>query len=160
MQKARQNLKYIVFDYVAAAVTWGLFYCYRELDIEPLRLGYSIPVELDWKFYVSMLAIPIFWLLLHLMSGYYRSPFRKSRVQELGTTALVTLLGVVILFFAFVLDDWVGNYKQYYKMFGILLFMQFAFTYIPRVIITTVTNNRVHTRKLRFNTLMVAMTRP
>lgn len=155
MRKARQNLKYIVFDYLAAAATWGLFYCYRKLYVEPLRLGYSIPVDLDWKFYVSMVAIPVFWLLLHLMSGYYRTPFRKSRVHELGTTAVVTLIGVVILFFVFVLDDWVGNYKQYYSMFGLLLFMQFAFTYIPRVVITTVTNNRVHTRRLRFNTLMV-----
>ena len=33
--------------------------------------------------------------------------------------------------------------------------MQFVFTYIPRLVITTITNERVHTRKLRFNTLMV-----
>ncbi|MBO4613538.1 MAG: sugar transferase [Bacteroidales bacterium] len=155
MQKARQNFKYILFDYLAAAATWGLFYCYRKIEIEPLRLGYSIPVELDWKFYVSMVVIPLFWLLLHLMSDYYRTPFRKSRVHEFGTTAIVTIIGVVILFFVFVLDDWVGNYRQYYSMFGLLLLMQFTFTYIPRLVITTVTNKRVHSRKLRFNTLMV-----
>ena len=155
MQKAKQNAIYITFDYLAAAATWGLFYCYRKIEIEPVKLGYSIPLDLDWKFYVSLVAIPLFWLLLHLMSGYYRAPFRKSRVHELGTTAWVTLFGVVILFFVFVLDDWVENYTQYYKMFGLLLFMQFTFTYIPRVIITTITNERVHTRKLRFNTLMV-----
>ena len=155
MHKARQNFKYILFDYLAAALTWGLFYCYRKIEVEPLRLGYSIPIELDWKFYVSMVAIPLFWLLLHFMSDYYRTPFRKSRVHELGTTAAVTLLGVVILFFAFVLDDWVGNYKQYYSMFGLLLLMQFTFTYIPRLVITTATNKRVHNRRLRFNTLMV-----
>jgi exopolysaccharide biosynthesis polyprenyl glycosylphosphotransferase len=155
MQKAKHNALYITFDYIAAAATWGLFYCYRKIDIEPLRLGYDIPLELDWKFYVSLVAIPLFWLLLHLMSGYYRTPFRKSRVTELGTTIAVTLLGVVVLFFVFVLDDWVGNYVQYYKMFGMLLFMQFTFTYIPRVVITTITNNRVHNRQLKFNTLMV-----
>ena len=155
MQKARHNAIYIIFDYLAAAATWGLFYCYRKIEIEPVRLGFPIPIELDWKFYVSLVAIPLFWLLLHLMSGYYRNPFRKSRVHELGTTAMVTLVGVVILFFVFVLDDWVGNYTQYYKMFGMLLLMQFVFTYIPRLVITTITNERVHTRKLRFNTLMV-----
>ena len=99
MQKARHNAIYIIFDYLAAAATWGLFYCYRKIEIEPVRLGFSIPIELDWKFYVSLVAIPLFWLLLHLMSGYYRNPFRKSRVHELGTTAMVTLVGVVILFF-------------------------------------------------------------
>ena len=155
MQKAKHNALYITFDYIAAAATWGLFYCYRKIDIEPLRLGYDIPLELDWKFYVSLVAIPLFWLLLHLMSGYYRTPFRKSRVTELGTTIAITMLGVIVLFFVFVLDDWVGNYVQYYKMFGMLLFMQFTFTYIPRVVITTITNNRVHNRQLKFNTLMV-----
>lgn len=155
MQKARHNSIYIIFDYLAATLTWVLFFCYRKLEIEPVRLGYEIPVEFDWKFYVSLVAIPAFWILLHLLSGYYRTPFRKSRLNELKTTAMVTVFGVVVVFFALILDDWVGNYTQYYKMFGLLLLMQFVFTYVPRVILTTVTNKRVHNRKLKFNTLMV-----
>ncbi len=155
MQKARHNFLYVVFDYLAALLTWVIFYSYRKIVIEPETIGYEIPLEFDWKFYVSLVVIPIFWILLHLMSGYYRTPFRKSRLIELKTTIIVTVIGVLVIFFALILDDWVSSHKQYYRMFGILITMQFVFTYLPRVIITSITNNRVHNRKLRFNTLMV-----
>lgn len=155
MQKSRQNLKYIFFDFCAAAIAWTLFYSFRKLYIEPTKLGYEIPLVFDNKFYIAFIIMPLLWLFLHLLSGYYRVPYRKSRLQELGQTLLTTLIGVVIIFFVLILDDWVGTYKQYYKMFFILFGLQFVLTYIPRLIITTRTNKRVHSRKLLFNTLII-----
>jgi exopolysaccharide biosynthesis polyprenyl glycosylphosphotransferase len=155
MQKSRQNLKYIFFDFCAAAIAWTLFYSFRKLYIEPTKLGYEIPLVFDNKFYIAFAIMPLLWLFLHLLSGYYRVPYRKSRLQELGQTLLTTLIGVIIIFFAFMLDDWVGTYKQYYKMFLILFGLQFSLTYIPRLIITTRTNKLVHSRKLLFNTLII-----
>jgi len=76
-------------------------------------------------------------------------------LQELGQTFFVTLIGVLILFFALLLDDWVSNYKNYYSTFITLFVLQFGFTYIPRLFITTITNNRIHNRKLSFNTLII-----
>lgn len=155
MQQSIHNLKYILCDFFAAAIVWTLFYSFRKLYIEPITLGYDIPLTFDNKFYFALAAMPLFWLFLHVLSGYYRVPFRKSRLQELGQTLLTTLIGVVIIFFAFILDDWVGAYTQYYKMFLILFALQFLFTYIPRLIITSITNARVHNRKLLFNTLVI-----
>ncbi|MDD2386639.1 MAG: sugar transferase [Bacteroidales bacterium] len=155
MQKSRQNFKYIFFDFIAAAISWTLFFSFRKIYIEPQKLGYDIPLVFDTKFYAALIIIPLFWLVLHLLSGYYRVPYRKSRLQELGQTLLTTLLGVIIIFFAFILDDWVGQYKHYYLMFLTLFMLQFTITYIPRLIITTITNKRVHARKLLFNTLII-----
>ncbi len=155
MQKSRQNFKYIFFDFIAAAISWTLFFSFRKIYIEPQKLGYDIPLVFDTKFYAALVIIPLFWLVLHLLSGYYRVPYRKSRLQELGQTLLTTLLGVIIIFFAFILDDWVGQYKHYYLMFITLFVLQFTITYIPRLIITTITNKRVHARKLLFNTLII-----
>jgi exopolysaccharide biosynthesis polyprenyl glycosylphosphotransferase len=92
---------------------------------------------------------------MHLLSGYYRLPLRKSRLHELGQTFVVTLIGVLILFFVLLLDDWVSSYKHYYTTFFTLFGLQFIFTYLPRLIITTITNNRIHSRRLCFNTLIV-----
>ena len=55
----------------------------------------------------------------------------------------------------FILDDWVGTYKQYYMLYLTLFLLQFSFTYIPRLIITSSTNKRVHNRKLWFNTIII-----
>ncbi len=155
MQKTRQNFKYIFFDFIAAALTWTIFFRFRKIYIEPQKLGYEIPVVFDNKFYYALIIIPLFWLLMHLLSGYYKVPYRKSRLQELGQTFFTTLLGVLIIFFVLILDDWVGEYKHYYLMFITLFGLQFGLTYIPRLIITTRTNKRVHNRKLQFNTLII-----
>ncbi len=155
MQQSKQNLKYILFDFLSAAVAWTFFYSFRKLYIEPIKFGYEIPLSFDNKFYFALVIIPLFWIFLHLLSGYYKTPYRKSRLQELGQTLLTTLIGVTIIFFIFILDDWVGTYKQYYMLYLTLFLLQFSFTYIPRLIITTRTNKLVHNRKLWFNTLII-----
>lgn len=155
MQKSKQNLKYILFDFIASGIGWTLFFSFRKLYIEPKKLGYEIPVVFDNTFYAALIIIPLFWLLMHLLSGYYKIPYRKSRLQELGQTFFTTLLGVTLIFFVFILDDWVGEYQHYYIMFFTLFGLQFVLTYIPRLVITTVTNKRVHNRKLLFNTLII-----
>jgi len=155
MQHSRQNLKYILCDYFAAAGAWTLFYSFRKLYIEPIKLGYEIPLSFDNKFYFALILLPLLWLFLHLLSGYYRVPYRKSRLQELGQTLITTLLGVTVIFFALILDDWVLTYKQYYMMYLALFGLQFVLTYLPRLIITSRTNKLVHNSKLWFNTLII-----
>ncbi len=155
MQKSKHNLKYIIFDFLASLIAWTLFYVFRKTNIEPEALGQSVPVIFDYKFYVALVIIPVFWLVLHVLSGYYKVPYRKSRLNELGQTLFTTILGVTILFFVFILDDWVVDYKQYYKLYLALFSLQFIFTYFPRLIITSIVNKKVHSRKLLFNTLII-----
>jgi len=99
MNKKRQVLLYVTFDYLAALTAWALFFIYRKKYIEPIKFGTAVPVHLDEKFFAGILIIPLGWLLLHYISGYYREIFRKSRLQEFALTFLVTLIGVAILFF-------------------------------------------------------------
>lgn len=155
MHKSKHNLKYVFFDILAALVAWTLFYSFRKLCIEPVKLGYTIPLSFDYTFYIALILMPIYWLVLHLLTGYYRVTYRKSRLQELGQTLLSTFIGVTILFFAFILDDWVGGYKQYYSMYFTLFSLQFVLTYIPRLILTTKTNKKIHNRKLFFKTIII-----
>jgi exopolysaccharide biosynthesis polyprenyl glycosylphosphotransferase len=155
MQQTRQLAKYIFFDVLAVILTWTIFYSFRKIYIEPQKFGYEIPLEFDNKFYLAIIVLPIYWIILHLLSGYYKVVFRKSRLQELGQTFITSLIGVLILFFVLILDDWVGTYKQYYQLFFLLLFLQFVTTYLPRLIITSITNKKVHKGKLTFNTLII-----
>lgn len=155
MLQLKQNIKYIIFDIIAVCLSWTMFYIFRKVIIEPIKFGYQIPLIFGNKFYIAILVLPIFWVILHLLSGYYKSPIRKSRLTELGQTFFTTLLGVTIIFFVFLLDDWVDSYTQYYKMFLFLFLLQFTLTYIPRVIRTSIINTKIHKKKLWFNTLMI-----
>ena len=155
MNRKLQLTKYLISDILAASIAWGCFYVYRKLFIEPLKFGYSIPVEFGPRFYLGLFFIPIFWLVLYYASGYYRDIYRKSRLAELWFTLRITFIGVLILFFGLLLDDVIVDYSNYYRSFISLYLFHFTLTYFPRLIITTNTTYKIHKRQIGFNTLLI-----
>jgi exopolysaccharide biosynthesis polyprenyl glycosylphosphotransferase len=155
MHKTLQVVRYLVFDIVAAVVSWTLFYIYRKLYIEPIKFGYEIPVEFDRKFCLALLFIPAFWVTIYYISGQYTNIYRKSRLLELGRTILTSIVGVTIIFFLLLLNDWIPDYRKYYNLYFTLLALHFGFTYLFRLILTTRTIHRLHKRIIGFNTLII-----
>lgn len=155
MNRKLQTLKYLSFDYIASAMSWTLFYLFRKIHIEPLKYGHEIPVEFNNKYFLGLLIIPLCWLILFYIIGYYKNIYRKSRLEELGQTLLITLIGVLVIFFALILDDEIFSYKNYYVSILTLFSLQFLLVYIPRLIITTITNHKIQNRDIGFNTLII-----
>ncbi len=155
MKKTPQLLKYLISDYLAAILSWSCFYIFRKAYIEPLKFGYKIPISFDERFYLGLLIIPVFWLILYYSSGYYRHVYRKSRLSELWHTILICVFGVIVLFFALILDDTIQSYSNYYLSFLALFSFHFTLTYIPRLIITTHTTHKIHNRIIGFNTIII-----
>ncbi len=155
MNKKRQVLTYLIFDFLAAAISWTLFYIYRKEVIEPGKFGYDIPVEFTRQFYLGLLLIPSAWLLFYYLTGFYNDIFRRSRLLELGKTALTSIVGVTGIFFLLLLDDTISSYKNYYQLYFNLLLLHFSFTFFFRLILTTRTIRRIHARKIGFNTLII-----
>ncbi|NQU53878.1 MAG: sugar transferase, partial [Bacteroidetes bacterium] len=155
MNKSSQVAKYLIFDFLAAAISWTLFFTYRKTVIEPQRFGMDIPLEFTTRYYLGLLFIPVVWLTLYYITGYYKNIFRRSRLLELGQTFITTLCGVIVIFFTLILDDFIDSYKNYYQLFFTLFALHFSLTYIFRLIITTGTIHRIHKRKIGFNTLLI-----
>lgn len=155
MNKNLQTFKYILFDYLAAVLAWALFYSYRKIYVESLKFGIDIPLDFSNTFVLGLIIIPLFWLAAYYLNGYYRDIFRKSRLKELWNTFFVSLVGILIIFFALILDDTVLSYKNYYSSFTTLFTFHFVLTYIPRVILTSNTAHKIQNRKIGFNTLIV-----
>lgn len=155
MNKRGQVAKYLFFDLLAAASGWTLFFIYRKMFIEPQKFGMDIPIEFTTRFYLGLLIIPLFWITFYYISGQYSNIFRKSRLIELGKTIMTSVTGVTVIFFLLLLDDTIGNYKNYYSLFLTLLGLHFGLTYLFRLIITTRTIHKIHTRKIGFNTILI-----
>ncbi len=155
MNKVLHTIKYIVSDYLMAVLSWTLFFSYRKIYIESLKYGSEVPIKFDTTYFIGVISIPLFWLLLYYLSSYYKDVYRKSRLKELWSTLFVSLVGVIIIFFALILDDEIISYKNYYSSFSILFTLHFALTYIPRAIITTRTAHKIQNRKIGFNTLII-----
>ncbi len=155
MHKNLQVARYLVFDVIAALISWTLFYIYRKIYIEPIKFGYEIPVEFDSKFYLALIFIPVFWITIYYITGQYTNIYRKSRLLELWKTFMTSVGGVTIIFFLLLLNDWIPDYRKYYNLYFTLFGLHFGFTYLFRLILTTRTIHRIHKRIIGFNTLVV-----
>lgn len=156
MNKKLLTLLYICFDLLAAIVTWVLFFIYRKYNVDThLFQHFDQSVLGDPKFFIGMVVYPVYWLILHAFVGYYFKINRKSRLKELSVTFFITLIGTLIFFFAFILDDIVNDYVDYIKYYLLLFSLQFFLTYIPRLIITSNVVRKIHKGEIGFNTIII-----
>ena len=120
MNNKLQVLKYVVADVLSAFLAWGLFFYYRKVTIDHQIFRIKGQILIDNNLYLGLFLIPLFWITLYLIVGTYSKIFRKSRLRELGQTLLMTIIGVMMIFFVILLDDDVKSYKDYYMSFFIL----------------------------------------
>ena len=155
MNKRVHRIKYLLLDFLSAGLAWFLFYAYRKEVVETQLYGSDIPLLFDTRFWLGIFSIILFWLCLYAIMGYYKNVYRKSRLIELGETFVQTIVGVLIIFFIALLDDFIPSYKNYYSSITILFAIHFSITYLFRFVLTSQTVTRVHNRELGFNTLIV-----
>ena len=154
MNRRRQTTKYVLSDLFASAGAWTLFYFFRKIVIESKYFGETY-LSIDKNFYLGIIFIPIFWLLIYYITGYYYEIYRKSRLKELSQTFLTALFGALIIFFKLILDDIIVSYNDYYQSLLFLFSVHFLLTYIPRVFITSATIKKIHSNKIGFPTILV-----
>lgn len=156
MNKAKLTCVYLFFDLLAALVTWAGLYMYRKHVGESADFATILTaMRADSKFWLGLALYPLYWVFFHAFFGYYNKIYRKSRLDELVTTIGVTLFGCLIFFFVFILDDIVTSPHDYVKYLLFLFFCQFSLTYIPRLLITSYINKRIHNGQIGFNTIIV-----
>ena len=151
----KASLRYIIFDILSAMLAWALLFLFRKLGIEHLGMEDANQVFADANFWRGIVVVPLGWLALYAIQGTYKNVLRKARLKELQQTITASIIGVVVIFFALLLDDEVGTYHNYYSSFLFLLVVHFALTYTCRVIQTSSIVNKVHNRKIGFPTLIV-----
>lgn len=155
MVKKIQIAKYILFDFLGSAIAWVIFNIYRKKIVESQLFGMDLSFVPDAKFYLGIFVFPVFWISLFGLAGFYHDVFRKSRLKELSGSIGYTLLGCLLIFFAMLLDDYVVSYKSYYQILLSLFSLIFILTYFPRLVLTTKTIHKVHSRKIGFPSIIV-----
>ena len=133
----KASLRYIIFDILSAMLAWALLFLFRKLGIEHLGMEDANQVFADANFWRGIVVVPLGWLALYAIQGTYKNVLRKARLKELQQTITASIIGVVVIFFALLLDDEVGTYHNYYSSFLFLLVVHFALTYTCRVIQTS-----------------------
>ncbi len=147
--------RYVLADIFSTLIGWMLFFLFRKIYIEDFSIENFESLIADQRFFTGIVIIPICWVLLFWMLGFYTNIYRKSRINELAKTFLVIAFGVIILFFTVMLDDRIVNYRDYYISVGFLLFTQFLLTGIFRSVILNNAKRKLTNKSVGFNTLII-----
>lgn len=153
MNNRLQALKYIICDYLTASAAWILFYLYRKVAIEGDAFFQRLPD--DPKFWYGAILLPIGWLMAYAFIGTYSNIYRKSRLKEFGQTLYISALGVLVIFFAILLDDRIVSYKSYYESLAVLFGTHFTLTAAVRFYLTSKAGYKIKNRVIGFNTLLI-----
>ncbi len=144
------TIKYIALDLISASASWLIFLYYRTVYLEE---GQSFFMNEDRI--LGLFLINLLWFVFYLLSGSYSNIYRKSRLKELSQIFIISIIGVTIIFFAVLLDDFIVSYKQYYSSFLALFCIHFGLTSFLRLLLTSYTARKVHKKIIGFNTLII-----
>jgi exopolysaccharide biosynthesis polyprenyl glycosylphosphotransferase len=147
-QKYIHPFWYAFTDYVTAALAWMLFYFLRKQILHEHW-------HTDYKFWLGGLLIPLGWMILYGLVGTYHSIYKKSRLSELTMTFICSMIGCVVLFFLFLLDDTRNDYNYYYAAFGTLFGLHFFLTLTGRVVILAIAKSQIESKTVRFPTAII-----
>lgn len=152
MNRLQYKILYLVSDLLTAALAWLVIFIFRKVELEGQE--YSV-VFSDYKFYTGIVIIPLAWVGLYAIYGLYNNILKKSRLKELSELLLLSILGVVVIFFALILDDYISSYKAYYQTLGFLFLVHFTLTALSRIIISTSIHRKIIRGKLGLNTVLI-----
>jgi exopolysaccharide biosynthesis polyprenyl glycosylphosphotransferase len=145
---------YVAMDYMTAALAWAVFYFVRKALLKE-TIANAGELQVNYVFWLGVIFIPAGWLILYALVGSYHSLYKKSRLFEFSITFVITLIGSIILFFAFILDDVKGNYSYYYLAFSALFIFHLVFVFTGRWLLLNKVKRQLLNGEVFFNTLMI-----
>jgi polysaccharide biosynthesis protein PslA len=145
---------YLLSDFLSAILSWGiLYFTRRDLLNEPIFLDGAL--LLNNRFWLGLTLIPAGWIVFYALTGTYHSLYKKSRLTEFSNTAISSLIGCTILFFAIVINDPQTDYRYYYKAYFTFLFMHFLITCLGRWIVLFYAKMQIRRGTIVFKSLLL-----
>lgn len=153
----QQAWTYVLSDYLALNLGWLLFTLVRySLLPSEFTEHYSfwshltsMPVA-GGQFLFPLMMVSIYWL-----SGYYNTPFFKSRLDDVVNTAWVSAVGGIIIFFAVLVNDGIPERLANLEILGLLWLFLAVPVFLSRAWITRSVAKKIRNRELYFNTLII-----
>lgn len=99
MSKKTEKIFLLITDFVTINFSWFLFFYLR------VNTGWFELISQP-DFFLPMLAIYFYWLIIFTLVGMYRTWFAQSRFDEISTLFKTTFVGIFILLFLILYDDY------------------------------------------------------
>lgn len=120
MNKKVEKLLILITDFITVNLSWILFFYLR--------------VETGWfdllsqpDFLLPLFAVYLYWLVIFTFVGMYRTWFALSRFDELSTLFKASFVGIFILLFLIMWDDYVTGSVSPFRFYIFLYWIIFLF---------------------------------
>ena len=149
MRRGYYKILAIVNDFLSAVTAWVVFYLLRKNILgEGLFIDYAQLVK-------GVLVISCFWMVLFAAAGFYQNVFKKSRVKLLFALFVISLIGSIVIFMTFMLDDDVNHHKDYYRLFYTYFLVHFSIVGFQKILTLSYFRKLIRLKKIFFNTLII-----
>lgn len=148
-RRAIQQSKYIVADYLSTLLALLIFNVARFYLVPEIASTYStLPRFISsWGVLCGMLIYPPVMMLVYYIAGCYSDVFRRSRLNELVSTALCSAVGALLYFFAALVNDLYPGRLANYELIALMAVISFVIVYIPRCLLTAAATRRIRSGK-------------
>ncbi len=147
---------YLLTDLLTGAVAMLLFNIFRYYFCESWHTWLTLESFLYSRSVVlEQIFLPILFLGIYALSGFYNKPVVRSRVQEFLVTLFSALIIAVIIYLGLMINDLSLRRTSHYIVVSVLFAMFFVLTYLGRMIITTRIVCLIRRCHWRFNTVII-----
>jgi exopolysaccharide biosynthesis polyprenyl glycosylphosphotransferase len=154
-QQKSAKIKLITIDVITSVIAWMIFWYHRHAVLKSHFPDiYYSDVFSSRDYYITFLAIPIYWLIIYTLSGTYFNIYKKSRLQEAFRTFISAFIGVTIIGI-FVFADDTGSFHYFFEITSWYLLVHYAILIIARSLYLSYTKKQLKHYKVWFNTLIV-----
>jgi len=144
----------LICDWIAAIISWLLFFIYRKRIEEPqVSLDYILA---DPRLIIGLMIIPIVWILFWSFFGLYQRTYRKSRLQVLYMTIVGSIIGSLGLLFTVIRDDTALSLISYLQSFVAVLIIHFSLFLVMRMLILSIYKWQLKNDKHRFTGAIIS----
>lgn len=132
MNKKQEKFLLIATDFITINFAWVIYFFIRNES--GMFEQFTEP-----GFFIPMLVIFIYWFILFVFFGMYRTWFALSRFDEIFTLVKTTFWGTFILFFAIFIDD-TGTGESKGNRFLIFIYwgLMVSFTVVGRLLLRSI----------------------
>ena len=150
-----QRIKYVLGDFLMSNLAWLAYNCVRWQMGAVIGHEYLVSYLKSDMVVLGQIFFPLMMMVTYVFSGYYNNVCRKSRIQELLTTAASAGINTLLIFFLALINDVIGVRGSDYEMILILWALIFGFVYTMRAIITNVASSDIKARRWTFPALVI-----
>lgn len=140
---------YIVSDFLMTSLAFFVFNIVRFYILIFNNSDVTLFTYLsEQKMIAEQTLVPVFLMIIYILSGYYNHPFPKSRISEFLVTAGSEAVNTFLIFMTMLINDPTPRRRTEYLIVFLLFLILLVFTYSGRLLLTTIAVKQAKKSKL------------